>query len=215
MRRSARAPRRRRDRGARRGRCPLGSPVGSSTRRSGIDSAPQCPPAGRSAAPGSPIGRRISLERRSGGVSRGRRRLHRPVRGVIDAPNSARVARHQRLDVPLPACLDRSGGPSSRPSAGPRRRPGTPATPPAPPLSSRTPARAGEPIGTRARAFRNFTERGSEERWGRAGRRHPNRCGGLRCDRQTARLFVTNRVICSNHSAEFVPSLNEGEITME
>ena len=110
--------------------------------RSGVDSAPQCPPAGRSAAPGRPIGRRISLERRSGGVSRGRRRLHRSVRGVIDAPNSAHVARHQRLDVPLPACLDRSGGAASRLSAGPRRRPGTPGHPPPPPG---TPAQFPDP----------------------------------------------------------------------
>ena len=85
----------------------------------------------------------LSLERRSGGVSRGRRRLHRPVKGVIDAPNSAHVARHQRLDVPLPACLDRSGGPSSRSSAGPRRRSGTPGHPPGTPAQFPAPRSRG------------------------------------------------------------------------
>ena len=52
---------------------------------------------------------------------------------VVAAFPVAGTARHQRLDVPLPACLDRSGGPSSLSSAGPRRRPGTPGHPPGTP----------------------------------------------------------------------------------
>ena len=131
--------------------------------RSGVDPAPQCPPAGRSAAPGRPL----SLERRSGGVSRGRRRLHRPVKGAIDAPNSAHVA---VISASMCRCRRVSTGPAARRAAHQPARgaaQGPPAIPPAPPLSSRPPARAGGPIGTRARAFWEFHRKGKRGTMGK------------------------------------------------
>ena len=114
-------------------------------------------------------------------VSRGRRRLHGPLSApqrpssAHHRPSGGHVTLDQRPSAHHGASMCRcrprlgpSGGPSSRSSAGPRRRSGTPGhPPPAPPLSSRPPARAGGPIGTRARAFWEFHRKGKRGTMGK------------------------------------------------
>ena len=139
-----------------RGRAPV-RPAAGSIRplNARLQGGPQ-PPAARSASNGAQ-GASPGVGVVSTGRSRGRSTLPTALMWPVI---SASMCRCRRV----------STGPAARRAAHQPARgaaQGPPAIPPAPPLSSRPPARAGGPIGTRARAFWEFHRKGKRGTMGK------------------------------------------------